>query len=222
MLFFIACTWDFYNRFSSPPLFQYVILKSRPLVASPASTKINSHSVSRLHAGSLYALPCLADLTFLSTPQHFIQSKYKGQSRSSRNIRQRLLNYLQSRTLAMEGTHSRSHTHTHTHTHTLASSILPLLEAPVEGGVINGCETCPPIEAHFQIRDQPKFTWSEIRRLQWLDDYRNVFSARSCCTTNDVWLGVLSWLGETTVLPLVAPFPPKCIAQPPLPKNLHV
>jgi len=72
--------------------------------------------------------------------------------------------------------------------HTLAPSILPLLEAPAEGffwnllqfgrripfDVLHGCET-RPLEAHFQSREQPKVTWSEIRRLWWLGDDRNAF-----------------------------------------------
>jgi hypothetical protein len=81
--------------------------------------------------------------------------------------------------------------------HTLAPSILPLLEVPAEGFCWNlpgfgrripfydlhGRETCP-LEAHFQSREQPKVTGSEIRRVRWLGDD----------TTSDVWLGT-----ETTV-----------------------
>jgi len=77
-------------------------------------------------------------------------------------------------------------THTHTHTHTLAPSILPLLEAPAEGffwnlpqfghririDVLYGYKT-RPLEAHFQSREKPEVTRSEIRRVQWLDDDRN-------------------------------------------------
>jgi hypothetical protein len=80
-------------------------------------------------------------------------------------------------------------------THTLAPSILPLLEAPVEGffwnlpefdrripfDVLHGCETCP-LEAHFQSRKQPKVNWSEIRTVRWLGDD----------ATSDVWLGAMS------------------------------
>ena len=75
-----------------------------------------------------------------------------------------------------------------THTHTLAPSILPLLEALAEGffwnllpfgrripfDVLHGCEM-RPLEAHFQSREQPKVTRSEIRRLRWLGDDRNAF-----------------------------------------------
>jgi len=32
-----------------------------------------------------------------------------------------------------------------------------------------------PIEAHFQSREQPKVTRSEIRRVRWLGDDRNAF-----------------------------------------------
>ena len=73
-------------------------------------------------------------------------------------------------------------------THTLAPLILPSLEAPAEvffwnlpefghhirSGVPHGCETCP-LEAHFQSREQPKVTRSEIRRVRWLGDDRNAF-----------------------------------------------
>jgi len=74
------------------------------------------------------------------------------------------------------------------HMHTLAPSILTFLEAPAEGFfwnlpefgrrirfyVLHGCEM-RPLEAHFQSREQPKVTWSEIWKLQWLGDDRNVF-----------------------------------------------
>jgi hypothetical protein len=79
------------------------------------------------------------------------------------------------------------------HTYTLAPSILPLLEAPAEGFfwssavafryALHGCGKCP-LEAHFQSREQPKVTRSEIRRVRWLSDD----------TTSAVWLGA-----ETTV-----------------------
>jgi len=87
-----------------------------------------------------------------------------------------ITNHLQSRTLAC----------THTHTHTLAPSILPLLEAPVEGFLCNLLEfghrirfdvshVCKkrPLEAHFQSREEPKVTRSEIWRVWWLGDDRN-------------------------------------------------
>jgi len=68
----------------------------------------------------------------------------------------------------------------------LAPSILPLLEAPAEGFfwnlsefgrriwfyVLHGCET-RPLETHFQSREQPKVTRSEIRRVRLLGDDRN-------------------------------------------------
>jgi len=71
-------------------------------------------------------------------------------------------------------------------THTLAPSILPLLEALTEGliwnlsefacrirfDVLHGYET-RPLEAHFQSREQPKVTRSEIQRVRWLGDDRN-------------------------------------------------
>ena len=71
-------------------------------------------------------------------------------------------------------------------THTLAPSIPPLLEAPAEGffwnlpefgrhirfDVLHGCET-RPLEAHFQSREEPIVTRSEIQRVWWLGDDRN-------------------------------------------------
>jgi hypothetical protein len=44
----------------------------------------------------------------------------------------------------------------------------------IQFDVLHGCETCP-LEAHFQSREQPKVTQSEIRKLWWLGDDRNVF-----------------------------------------------
>jgi hypothetical protein len=71
---------------------------------------------------------------------------------------------------------------------TFAFSILTLLEAPVEGffrnlakfgcsiryHVLHCCETCP-LEAHFQSREQSNATWSEMWRLWWLYEDRNVY-----------------------------------------------
>jgi hypothetical protein len=39
---------------------------------------------------------------------------------------------------------------------------------------IHGCEMCS-LEAHFQSREQPKVTRSEIRRVRWLSDDRKDF-----------------------------------------------
>jgi hypothetical protein len=76
------------------------------------------------------------------------------------------------------------------HTDALAPSILPLLEAPAEGffwnlpqfgscisfDVLHGCETRPlEAPAHFLSREVPKVTRSEIWKVQWLGDDRNVF-----------------------------------------------
>jgi hypothetical protein len=62
--------------------------------------------------------------------------------------------------------------------------ILPFLEALMEGSfwnlpefgcnVLHGCQMCP-LEAHFQRREQPKVTQSEIRKVQWMGDNRNIF-----------------------------------------------
>jgi len=40
--------------------------------------------------------------------------------------------------------------------------------------VFHGCET-RPLEAHFQTREQPKVTRSEIRRVRWMGDDRSAF-----------------------------------------------
>jgi len=111
-------------------------------------------------------------------------------------------------------------------THTLAPSIVPLLEAPAEGFfwnlsefgrcirfyVLHGCET-RPLEAHFQSRKQPKVTRCEIRWVRWLGDDRNYFLGEELLHNkqNVAWFVIVM---ETPLsLPLVAPFPPNCIAQ---------
>jgi len=40
--------------------------------------------------------------------------------------------------------------------------------------VLHGCET-RPLDAHFQSREQPKVTQSEIWRVRWLGGDRNAF-----------------------------------------------
>jgi len=127
----------------------------------------------------------------------------------------------------------RTHTHTHTHTHTLAPSILPLLEAAAEGffwsipevgrrirfDVFHGCET-RPLEAHFKSREQIKVTRSEIRRVQWLGDDRNAFLGEELLHNKRCVAQCVIVMQKPLSLPLVAPFPPKCIAQPL--QNVHV
>jgi hypothetical protein len=76
-----------------------------------------------------------------------------------------------------------------------------------------------------------------LRSIFWRRFVRKSFGARSrdygnlvmagmlfftwnCCTTRDVWLGVLSWWrNHCPCLPLVAPLPPSCIEQ--TLQNLH-
>ena len=112
-------------------------------------------------------------------------------------------------------------------THTLAPSILPLLEAPAEGffwnlpefgrrirfDVLHGCETCP-LEAHFQSREQPKVTRSEIRRVRWLGDDRNVFLGEELLHNKRCVARCVIVMQKPLSMPLVAPLPPNCIAQP--------
>jgi len=51
---------------------------------------------------------------------------------------------------------------------------LPEFSRRIRYDVLHGCET-RPLEANFQRREQPKVTWSEIRRVRWLGDDRNAF-----------------------------------------------
>ena len=106
---------------------------------------------------------------------------------------------------------------------TLAPSFLPLLEAAVEGffwnlpelsrrirfDVLHGCETCP-LEAHFQSREQPKVTRSEIRRVRWLSDDRNVFLGEELLHNKRCVARCVIVMQKPLSLPLVAPLPPNC------------
>ena len=117
--------------------------------------------------------------------------------------------------------------------HTLAPSTLPLLEAPVEGffwnppefghrirfDVLHGCETRPP-KAHFQSREQPKVTRSEIQRARWLGDDRNAFLGEELLHNKRCVARCVIMMQKPLSLPLGAPFPPNCIAQPL--QNLHI
>jgi len=118
-------------------------------------------------------------------------------------------------------------------THPLAPSILPLLEAPAEDfvwnlpefgrrirfDVLHVCET-RPLVAHFQSREEPKVTRSEIRRLRWLGDDRNAFLGEELLHNKRCVARCIIVMQKPLSLPLVAPFPPKCIEQPL--QNLHV
>ena len=117
--------------------------------------------------------------------------------------------------------------------YTLAPSILPLLEAPAEGffwnfpgfsrrirfDILHGCET-RPLEAHFQGREQTKVTRSEIRRERCLGDDRNVFLGEELLHNKRCVARCVIVMQKPLSLPLVAPFPSNCIAQPM--QNLHV
>ena len=81
--------------------------------------------------------------------------------------------------------HACTHTHTHTHTHLLhrschcwkhrqKGSFGIFCSSGIPFDVLHGCEM-HPLEAHFQSREQPKVTRSEIWRLRWLGDDRNAF-----------------------------------------------
>jgi len=85
--------------------------------------------------------------------------------------------------------------------------------------VLHGCETCP-LEAHFQSREQPKITQSEIWRVRWLDDDRNAFLGEELLYNKQCVARCIIVMQKPLSLPLVAPFPPNCIVQPL--QNLHV
>jgi len=122
---------------------------------------------------------------------------------------------------------------THTHTHTLAPSILPLLEAPVEGfvwnllefgrrirsDVLHGCDTCP-LEAHFKSRELTKVPRSEIRKVRWLGDDRNAFLSEKLPHNKRCVTRCLVVMQKPLSLPDVTLFSPNCMGQPP--QNLHV
>jgi len=85
--------------------------------------------------------------------------------------------------------------------------------------VLHGCETCP-LEAHFQSREQPKVTRSEIRRVRWLGDDRNAFLGEELLHNKRCVARCVIVMKKPLSLPLVAPFPPNCIVQPL--QNLYV
>jgi hypothetical protein len=78
--------------------------------------------------------------------------------------------------------------------------------------VLHGCETLA-LEAHFQSSEEPKVTRSEIRRIRWLGVDRNDFLGHKLLHNkrNVVWFVIV--MQTPLFLPLVAPFPPNCIAQ---------
>jgi hypothetical protein len=51
---------------------------------------------------------------------------------------------------------------------------IPQFSPCIRFDALYGGETCP-FGAYFQSREQPKVTQSEIERVQWLGDDRNVF-----------------------------------------------
>ena len=123
---------------------------------------------------------------------------------------------------------------------TLAPSILPLLEAPAEGffwnlpefgrrirfDVLHGWET-RPLVAHFQSRQEPKVTPSEIRRLRWLGDDRNAFLVEEMLYNKRCVARCVIVVQKPLSLPHVAPFPPELhrasiavITQPPYSPDL--
>jgi hypothetical protein len=120
---------------------------------------------------------------------------------------------------------------THANTHTLTPWILPL--APAEGfcldlpelvrrfrfDVLPGCESCP-LEDNFQSREQPEVTRSEIRRLWWLGDDRDVLPRRGFATQQAMYRRLCYRDKRPLSLLLAAPLHPNCIAQPL--QNLHI
>jgi hypothetical protein len=51
---------------------------------------------------------------------------------------------------------------------------LPQFGRGIRFDILHGCEMCP-LEANFQIREQLEVTRSDIRRVRWLGDDRNVY-----------------------------------------------
>jgi hypothetical protein len=85
--------------------------------------------------------------------------------------------------------------------------------------VLHGCVTCS-LEAHLRSREQQKVTRSEIRRVQWLGDDRNVFLDKELLHNKRSVARCLIRMQKPMSLSFVAPLTPNCIAQPL--QNLHV
>jgi len=108
-----------------------------------------------------------------------------------------------------------------------------LLEAPAEGffwnlpefgrrirfDVLHGCET-RLLEADFQSREEPKANRSEIQRVRWFGDDRNAFLGEKLLHNKRCMTRCVIVMKKPLSLPIVATFPPNCIAQPL--QNLHV
>jgi hypothetical protein len=112
--------------------------------------------------------------------------------------------------LKVEPLCSRSHTHTHTHTHTLTHthSLNPAIVGSTGGRHLSESSRVLSLEA--KSGGHGGWVMTEM-----------FFSAGTCRTRSDVRLGTLSWRRSLCpCLPLVAPLPPNCIAQPL--QNLHV
>jgi hypothetical protein len=62
---------------------------------------------------------------------------------------------------------------------------LPQFGHHVQFDVLHGCET-RPLEAHFQSREKPKVTHSEIWRVWWLGYDRNAFLSEEFATMEDI------------------------------------
>jgi hypothetical protein len=81
--------------------------------------------------------------------------------------------------------------------------------------VLRGCETCP-FEDRFQNMEEPKVTRSEILRVRWLGDDRNVFLGEELLHNKRNVTRCVSVMQKPLLLPLVALLPQKCM------QNLHV
>jgi hypothetical protein len=113
-------------------------------------------------------------------------------------LRQRLSNHLQSSKLAR--------------TYIISASILPTLKAATGGffrnflefcrsiwfDVLHGCEKLPH-EAHFQNREHPKATLSEIWSVQSLGDERNVSLGKGIVAQNAMCVSGAWRHAESTV-----------------------
>jgi hypothetical protein len=77
---------------------------------------------------------------------------------------------------------------------------------------MSGCET-RHLETYFQGWEQPKVTWSEIRRVWWLGDDRNAFLGEELLHNKRCVARCVIVMQKPLFLPFFAPFPPNCTAQ---------
>jgi hypothetical protein len=89
---------------------------------------------------------------------------------------------------------------------------LPGLDRRIRLYVLYGCETCL-LDSHFQRREQPKVTPSNIRIVRCLGDDRNVFLGEELLNNKGCMARCVIVMQKPLSLPLVRPLPPDCISQ---------